>query len=210
MANTIVLPESEFAVEEAARIVASGGIIGFLTDTFYGIGCDPSDENAVARVANLKERDATKPILIVISDVDQSSRFVVQQSELFRRLAEEFWGGRLTIVESARPGLPPPLVSRTGTIGLRLPGDARVCRLIEACGGALTATSANPANLTPARTAGEVYYYFRDDLDLIVDAGAASSALPSTIVDVSVNPPRLVREGALDRVTLERIVRLAK
>lgn len=210
MLDTIVQPESDATIEEAARIIRCGGVIGFLTDTLYGIGCDPLDERAVARVAELKERDADKPILVVISDANESLRFIARKSKLFSRLSEEFWGGALTIIEIAKPDLPTPLVSRSGTIGLRLPGDVRVRRLIEACSGALTATSANPTSQPPAMTALEVYDYFRDKLDLIVDSGAAGSPLPSTIVDVTKDPPRLIREGALDRVTLERVVMLAK
>ena len=210
MRDMIIQPESEAVIEEAGRIVASGGVIGFLTDTFYGIGCDPLNESAVARVARLKGRDANKPILVVISDIDESLRFLGRQSNLFRLLAEEFWGGRLTIIESAKANLPSPLVSQTGTIGLRLPDDAQVRRLIRACGGALTATSANPASQTPAMTAGGVHEYFGERLDLIVDSGTARSVLPSTIVDVTTDPPRLVREGVLDQATLERVVTLAK
>jgi L-threonylcarbamoyladenylate synthase len=187
----------EWSIQEAAKIVARGGIIAFRTDTFYGLGADPFNRDAVKKIKQLKGRENQKPILIVISDRDQLKRFIVNQTRAFDLLAEGFWPGALTLIGKAAPAVPEEITAGAGTVGVRLPDDDKVRALVRECGGALTATSANPADEEPAKTAREVHKYFGDALDLIVDGGSARADLPSTIVDVGEIKPRLIREGVI-------------
>jgi L-threonylcarbamoyladenylate synthase len=124
-------------------------------------------------------------------------RFNARGGKLFDAISARHWPGALTLVVSARPELPEELTAGTGTIGLRLPADVEVCELVRACGGALTATSANRAGEPPARTAEEVSRAFPTGLALIVDGGAARSQEPSTVLDVSGGEARLIREGVV-------------
>lgn len=189
----------------AANIIARGGIVAFRTDTFYGLGVNPFDERALRSLNDLKGREA-KPILIVISDRAQIDRFVEAQSALFEILAAHYWPGALTIVEEARRKLSIELTANTKTIGVRLPDDERVRDFVRACGGALTATSANFAGQPPARTALEVSQAFSNKIDLIVDSGEARGGKPSTVIDISKGETRLIREGIISRYELAKIL----
>ena len=187
---------------EAAKIIGCGGIIAFRTDTFYGLGADPLNRDAVRRIRELKGREETKPILLLISDFSEAASFITKQSELFRDVAKRFWPGPLTLIGAARPELPSELTSGTGTIGIRLPDDENVRTLVRACGGALTATSANVSGQPPALTAIEVENYFSNGIDLIIDGGEVTATQPSTVLDLSGSEARLVRQGAIPREVL--------
>jgi len=190
---------------EAARIIRGGGVIAFRTDTFYGLGADPLNPEAVGKVRELKGREETKPILIIISDDSELDRFI-NNSQFLRMIAVGHWPGPLTLVGGARPELPLELTAATGTIGVRLPDDEGVRGLVRACGGALTATSANVSGQPPARTAKEVENYFPEGIDLIIDSGEVTATQPSTVLDLSGPEPRLVREGAIPREELEEFL----
>ncbi len=200
----MILADGQQASAQAAEIIRRGGLIAFRTDTFYGLGADPLNQRAVARIKQLKGREDTKPILVVISNLDQIGRFIAAQSEVFTQLAGTFWPGPLTLVGQARENLPKDLTAGSETIGLRLPDDALVRNLIQLCGGALTATSANPSRERPATTAQECVGYFATKLDLIIDGGPSRIDAPSTVVDTSGSVPRLIREGLISRSVLDR------
>ena len=189
----------------AAELIASGGVIGFRTDTFYGLGADPLNKAAVVRIRELKGRDDNKPILLLVSDVSIVERVIAKRSEAFARAAAAFWPGPLTIVGVAVTTLPEEITAGTGTVGVRLPADETVRALVRECGGVLTATSANPSGSEPARSASEVASYFPQGLDLIVDGGLVTATEPSTVLDVTTGAPRIIREGALSRDAIEQV-----
>jgi L-threonylcarbamoyladenylate synthase len=193
----VVLEHSAQATSHAAAIIARGGIIAFRTDTFYGLGADPFNISAIQRIKELKGREANKPILIVISDRQQISRFISGPSRPFDMLSEKFWPGALTLVGKVLPEVPDEITAGSGTVGLRLPDDDEVRQLVRVCGGALTATSANKSHQPPARTAEEVANYFVTGIDLIVDGGPARTDQPSTIVDTTGFELKLIREGVV-------------
>lgn len=198
----MIQAQSTETLEDAARIISNGGLIAFRTDTFYGLGADPLSRLAIRRIRRLKSREATKPILLLISDYDKVADFITRPSEIFLSIASRYWPGPLTLVSDARYDLPKELTAGSGTIGLRLPDEDDVRALVRACGGALTATSANPSGGLPARTAKDVETYFAAGIDLIVDGGDVTVLQPSTVVDVSSDKPTLIREGAISRKTL--------
>lgn len=193
----MIVPDSAATHTQAATTVAAGRLIAFRTDTFYGLGADPFNRAAILRLKELKGREAHKPILIVLSDASVAARFIAVQTRAFLKLSTQFWPGALTLVGRAHADVPEELTARTGTIGVRLPADDDVRALVRACGGALTATSANLAGEPPARTAAEVARAFPHGLALIVDGGPARTDKPSTVVDVTGDAPRLIREGVL-------------
>ncbi len=198
----MIIADSVDTRQRAAKVIAQGGVLAFRTDTFYGLGANPFDERALRRLNQLKGREA-KPILVIISDAAQATRFIQPKSILFEALAARYWPGALTIVEQAHPELFDELTAGTKTIGVRLPFDERVREFVQACGGALTATSANLTGTMPARTAHEVAQAFSNELDLIVDSGTARGEKPSTVIDVSSGHARLMREGAVSSGELE-------
>ena len=181
----------------AAKIVSEGGVIAFRTDTFYGLGVDPFNAAAVAKIRELKGREENKPILLLLSDASEADRFIADRSEAFEEVARKFWPGPLTIVGRAIADLPEEITAGTGTVGVRVPADDDVRELVRVCGGGLTATSANPSGREPARTAQEVIEYFGERIDLVIDGGEVTVTEPSTVLDVTASPPRVVREGAV-------------
>lgn len=203
-----IVRDSDDARRLAREVIDVGGVIAFRTDTLYGLGADPFSVEGVGRINHLKEREGKRPVLVVISDRDVAERFIAEKTRLFEELTENFWPGALTVVGRAREEVPKGITAGSGTVGIRLPLDEDVRELVRACGGALTATSANLAGQPPSRTAEEVAAYFPNELDLIIDGGSARTDKPSTVIDVSGDAPRLIREGEIPRSSLERILRL--
>ena len=133
----------------------------------------------------------------MLSHASVADRFIADRSEAFEEVAREFWPGPLTIVGIAVANLPPEITAGTGTVGVRVPADETVRDLVRSCGGALTATSANPSGREPARSAKEVFDYFGEKIDLILEGGDVSVTEPSTVLDVTTFPPRVIRQGAV-------------
>ncbi len=201
----MILKDNAETRTEAAGYIAAGGVIAFRTDTFYGLGADPFDARAIRKIRLLKGREEAKPILLLISDDSQVDRFI-QQAAFFKLVARKHWPAPLTLIGVARPELPAALTASTHTLGVRLPDDENVRAFVRACGGALTATSANVSGQPPARTAKEVENYFPAGIDLIVDGGEVTATEASTVLDVSGSEARLVREGAISRDQLKELL----
>jgi L-threonylcarbamoyladenylate synthase len=202
----VIYPDSTAAREHAARAVASGGVVAFRTDTFYGLGADPLNPVALERINALKGRDG-KPILVLAAEPTDALRLLANVTRAFEVVAAGHWPGALTLVAEARAGAPELLTAGTATVGVRLPDDAEAKAIVRACGGLLTATSANPAGEPPARTAEEVARYFAEASLLVIDGGATRSELPSTVLDVTGDRPRLIREGVVTRAALAATLR---
>lgn len=193
----MIVPQTVNNLDHVAQIISTGGVIAFRTDTFYGLGADPFNRTAVQKIRELKGREDDKPILIVMSDRKEIDRLIPQRSQAFDHLAERFWPGPLTIIGRAADKLSDELTAGTKTVGVRLPDDDTVRALIEACGGALTATSANVSGQPPARSVAEVENYFGHRINLIVDGGATTSESPSTVIGATTDEIKLVREGVI-------------
>jgi L-threonylcarbamoyladenylate synthase len=200
----MIQPNTKEVRDEAVRVISNGGVIAFRTDTFYGLGADPFNRDAIIRVRELKGREDDKPILLLISDEKEVDRFI-EQSEFFKLVAKGYWPAPLTLIGVSRPEVPTELTAGTRSLGVRLPDDDDVRAFVCACGGALTATSANISGQPPARTAKEVENYFPAGIDLIIDAGEVTAVEPSTVLDLNGPKPRLIREGAINRERLTLI-----
>ena len=194
----MIIAHSTETLARSARIIARGGVIAFRTDTFYGLGADPFNAGAVQKVKDLKGREGNKPILVLISDVEQLGRLIENRSAAFDELEKQFWPGALTIIGKGTGQLPSELTAGTKSVGVRVPDDESARSVVRACGGALTATSANPSGEPAARSAAEALKYFGESIDLIVDGGATKTDRPSTVVDTTSDGGlKLVREGGI-------------
>jgi L-threonylcarbamoyladenylate synthase len=193
----LIITQTVESQSRVGQIIARGGVIAFRTDTFYGLGADPFNREAIQRLKQLKGREDQKPILIIVSDRAEVSRFIPAPTRSFSLLAETFWPGPLTLIGAAAAGVPEEVTAGTKTVGVRLPDDDRVRALVRNCGGALTATSANPSHQEPAITAQQVFGYFGQAIDLVLDDGESKGDQPSTVIDVSGVEPRVIREGAI-------------
>ncbi|HEY5594963.1 MAG TPA: L-threonylcarbamoyladenylate synthase [Nitrospiria bacterium] len=189
-------PESE-EIRRAARIIDSGGIVAFPTETFYGLGADPFNAAAVERLFRVKERDPSKPISLVVDEIKRLEGIVETIGPAATRLIRKFWPGPLTIVFKSSSRLPAVLTGGTGKIGVRIPGHPMALRLLRAVGKPLTATSANLSGQADAVTAAAVETALGPRIDLILDGGTTPGGLGSTVVDATFHPPRLIREGRI-------------
>jgi L-threonylcarbamoyladenylate synthase len=205
----MIVPYTEETLGHAAKLIANGGVIAFRTDTFYGLGANPLNSNAVVRIKKLKDREGSQPILLLIGDPSDVDHLIVEKSEDFELVARSFWPGPLTIIGRAASKLSDELTAGTGTVGVRLPNDEEVRVLVRVCGGALTATSANLSGDPPARSAEQVADYFPTGIDLIIDGGEVVATEPSTVLDLSKPEPRVIREGAVSQKTLEGVLGVA-
>ncbi len=198
---------SEPSLREAADIVRKGGVIAFPTDTFYGLGACPFNAHAVQRIFGLKGRSLpSAPILVLVRSRADLQTLVSEITPAAERLMEACWPGPLTLVFRASAAVPPVLTAGTGTIGVRLPAHPDVQRLLQAVGGPLTGTSANRSGQPPATTVDEVERALGDGVDAILNGGATPGGLPSTVVDTTVTPPRLIREGRVPTAAVLSII----
>jgi L-threonylcarbamoyladenylate synthase len=193
------------AMDAVIRLIEDGGVMGYPTETVYGLGGDPFDRSVVTRIQQLKGRGEGKPFLLLIPSRSDLASLVRPPSDAAYRLMETFWPGPLTLVFEALPDLPSSLSGSDGRIGLRISPDPFCRRFMEDFGGPLISTSANPSDRPPARSPGEVAAYFGESLDLIVDGGRRDSGIVSTVVDVSGSSLRLLREGALSKSAMENV-----
>lgn len=204
----MILPDNQNTRRQAAQMIVAGGVIAFRTDTFYGLGADPFNAQAVRRIKDLKGREDSKPILLLISDAAEVDRLLIAKSADFDLLAKYFWPGPLTLIGRAVPNLPGEITAGTGTVGVRLPSEEQVRELVRLCGGVLTATSANPSRGKAAESAEEVAEYFPTGLDLLIDGGRVVATRASSVVDVSRKPIQIIREGAVSRGEVEEVLKM--
>jgi L-threonylcarbamoyladenylate synthase len=157
------------------------------------------DPGAVKRVYEAKGRPASSPLLVLVDSAAMMESLVAEVPEAARDLMARYWPGPLTLVFPALPELPKELTAGTGTIGVRIPGHPVALELVRKAGVPVTAPSANPSGEEPPTTAQAVLEKLDGVIDLIIDSGPTSGGLPSTVVDVTVTPPKLIRQG---KVTL--------
>jgi L-threonylcarbamoyladenylate synthase len=178
------------AVEAAREVLSNHGVILFPTETFYGLGADPRDPQAVERVFALKQREQTKALLVVAADLQQVEGLALV-SEPWRQRLAHLWPAPLTVVLAARQ----PLPGSGATVAVRVPAHPLLRQLLAQV-GPLTATSANLSGQPPACQLAEVKE-LAQAVDLVLDGGRTPGGLPSTLVDLTTSPPRLLRPGAL-------------
>ena len=179
------------------RVLGENGLIALPTESFYGLAVDPFNEQALARLWQIKGRSEGKPILLLIGEGAQLEPFVRNIPPAATVLMNAFWPGPLTIVFPAALGLSDAVTAGTRSVGIRFSAWQPLCELLQRV-GPLTGTSANREGMPPPTTAEEVRHYFGDALDLIVDAGPTPGGRPSTVIDVH-GPIRIIRDGAIDR-----------
>lgn len=183
------------AILEAADIIRSGGVVVFPTRNLYGLGADAFNPDAVDRVFRIKQRPPDKPVSILVksrADVDGLATYIPDAA---LNLMDRFWPGRMTIVFKARPGTSPALTAGTGKIGIRIPEHPAAVALIAAVGRSITGTSANFSGMPGVHRVSDLPETFIEAVDLVLDAGELKTGIGSTVVDVTTDPPAVLREG---------------
>ncbi|MBI3610396.1 MAG: threonylcarbamoyl-AMP synthase [Nitrospirae bacterium] len=191
-----VRPDPEL-FQRAVRVIRSGGLIAYPTETFYGLAVDPFNPAAVERLFQSKGRERNKPITLVMDDIKHAEGMVEAISPDALSLIRKFWPGPLTLLFKCSARLPSGLTGGTGKIGIRIPAHPMALKLLQTAGQSLTATSANLSGRPGATTAAQVEENLGSCVDLILDGGPVPGGLESTIVDATLHPPRQVREGRI-------------
>jgi L-threonylcarbamoyladenylate synthase len=194
------------SIENIQSVLNSGGVIAFPTDTFYGLGADPFNRDAIAKIFRIKQRPADKPLLVLIHSLDQLNSLTDKTTPLQKLLMNQFWPGPLTLIFKAAPDISKALTGGTGNLGVRLPAHLFTLQLLQALTCPLTAPSANLSGTGEFRTAEEVASALGDELDLIVDGGPTPGGKPSTVLDTTTSPPIILREGVLSRGDLGSVI----
>lgn len=195
----------ERGIELAAEFLRSDGVIAYPTDTLYGLGCDAFSLKALDRILEVKGRSADKGLPLLLADPDDVHLVARPDSPHFQALAEAFWPGPLTIVMEPAPGLPGPVLGPTGAVGVRVPDHPVPRRLAGALGKPIVGTSANLSGGPDPVTAQDVYRTLGDAIDHVVDGGPAHRGLPSTVVDITGERPRILRAGAITPNQIQKV-----
>jgi len=193
-------------LHEAAKVVLKNGVIGYPTETVYGLGANALSDIAVEKVFELKGRERNKPILIIAGDIEQVKSLVSSFPAHAEMLAAAFWPGPLTMVLDAAPQLSRLLLGGGNQIGIRIPGNKICLELLKLCGVPITSTSANISGQKNPISAREVLENFGNKLDLIIDGGKSLSRIPSTVVAVKQDTVTLIREGAIPKFEIEQAI----
>ncbi len=183
-------------IVEAARIIENGGVVSFPTTCLYGLGADAFNSAAVDRIFRIKSRPADKPLLLLVPGEMVVEDLVKSVPPAAERIMEHFWPGRVTLVFEARDAIPRALTAGTGKIGVRVPGHPAARALVKAVPGPLTGTSANISGQPGLSRSPTPESPIAACLDLILDAGPLKGGAGSTVVDVTGEFPRILREGA--------------
>jgi len=192
-------------LDRAGQIIIRGGIVAFPTESFYGLAVNASDEDAIRRLFKLKKRLDNSPVLVLIPSPEYLEEYVADVSEIALGLAGRFWPGGLTLLFKAGSGISPLLTAGTAKIGVRVSSHPVAAALTRAVGSPITGTSANISGRPGCVTAEEVYASLGKGVDLILDGGKTMGGKGSTILDVTVNPPVIIREGMISREQIQEL-----
>ena len=190
----------------AAEILTRGGVIAYPTETFYGLGVDATNEKAIRKIYSIKGRNFNNPVSVIIDQIENLQSFVQQVPDNALLLMQAFWPGALTIVFKASDGVLPLLTAGTGKIGMRISSHPAARVIAAKLGHPVTATSANLSGAPECSTADDVVNQIGDKLDAIVDLGKTAGGMGSTIIDVTFNPAKILRQGAINRNSIEKYV----
>ena len=194
-------------LNQAVELLRDGGVVSFPTDTVYGVGADPFRPEAVRRLYRIKGRPEEKPIAILLGSVEDADQVAQNLPASFCRLAERFWPGGLTLIVEARD-LPPEITAGGNTVGVRMPDHPVTLNLLRSFGGAIATTSANRSGENPATSAEEVRAQLGNRVDLIVDGGDTITKVASTVLNLSVSPPKILRHGGIPEALLTECLKV--
>lgn len=184
-------------IAEAADIIQKGGVVVFPTRGLYGLAAGAFNTAAIQRVFEIKKRSFDKPILLLFRSVDGLDQMVRHVPTAAAAIMANYWPGKVTIIFKASENVSSLLTAGTGKIGIRLPGYPVASILLEAVGGPITGTSANISGEGGCAAIDEIDASVLDRADLVLDSGKLAGGSGSTVVDVTVEPPKILREGAV-------------
>ena len=193
------------ALEAAAKEIGAGGLVVFPTDTVYGVGGDAFNQFATERIFDVKRRPRKLPLPVLVSRPRQAWALCAEVPNAAAELAAAFWPGGLTLILPAADGLSLDLGETKGKIAVRMPMHSDLIELIASV-GPLATTSANVSGSPTPSTVTQIRAELGDGVGVYLDGGPAAAEVPSTIVDCARWRPKLVREGAIPRSEIDRVL----
>jgi L-threonylcarbamoyladenylate synthase len=205
--QTKILPISDTeSLAHAIRLLRARKVVAFPTDTVYGIGAHGFHERAIEQLFGVKARERGKAIPYLLSDVEQLPLVAHELPGAARVLAAKFWPGGLTLVVPAAARVPKILIAGSNRVAVRVPNHRTTRALIDALGAPLAATSANLSGGRDPANAREVLAQLDGRIPLILDGGATRGNIPSTVIDVTTDPPMIRRVGVIAVEEIERVL----
>lgn len=193
-------------LKAAAKIIRSGGLVAFPTETVYGLGANALDERAAKKIYEAKGRPSDNPLIAHISCFDEILPLTAELPEAGRKLAEAFWPGPMTLIFPKSHKVPYGTTGGLDTVAIRMPSDERAAELIRLAGVPIAAPSANTSGRPSPTRAEHVFEDMNGKIELILDGGPVGIGVESTIVDVTEEIPMLLRPGAITMEMLRQVV----
>ena len=190
------------AVQHAAALLRAGEVVALPTETVYGLAANALDANAVAKIYAIKGRPAHNPIIVHVAGVEMAMRCVSHWPTDARKLVKSFWPGPLTMVLPRAKIIPNVVTADGDTVGVRWPSHPFIQAVIRDCGFPLAAPSANPSNEISPTNAAHVAKKLAGKIALVVDGGQSQVGIESTVIDLTANPPRVLRPGMIHEASL--------
>lgn len=194
------------AVKRAAELLRKGEVVALPTETVYGLAANAFEANAVAKIYEIKGRPAHNPIIVHVADLNLAKQCASNWPEIADQLAAAFWPGPLTLILPRSENIPDNVIAGGSTVGIRWPSHPFVQAVIHECGFPLAAPSANPSNCVSPTNAEHVQKQLGGKLQLIVDGGQSQVGIESTVLDLTVSPPRILRPGMIDEDAIAAVI----
>lgn len=191
-------------ISRAAETLRNGGLVAVPTETVYGLAGNGLDSAAVEKIYEVKGRPEQKPLSLMVPGKEAIAEYCEDVPPGAYVLAEKFWPGPLTIVLKAKSHIPSIVLAGGHTVGLRCPDQADTLALLKECALPLAAPSANPSGAESPKTAAAVAAYFDGAIEAILDGGECALGKESTVIDMTVSPFRVLRQGALPEEAITR------
>lgn len=198
-------PEDD-AVTEAARILDRGGLVAFPTETVYGLGADAFSDSSIRKVFEAKGRPSDNPLIVHISDTELIGTISATFPEIGWTLARTFWPGPLTMVVPKADRISNLVTAGLDSVAVRMPNHPVALSMIRKLGRGIVAPSANISGRPSPTTARHVYDDLNGRIDLILDSGATRIGVESTVLDITVTPPVILRKGGLSKEAIETVI----
>jgi L-threonylcarbamoyladenylate synthase len=196
----------KIAVRQAVELLRSGQVVALPTETVYGLAANALDARAVSEIYAIKGRPALNPIIVHVASLEMARRCAADFPEAATKLATAFWPGPLTLVLSRAKAIPDIVTAGGPTVGVRWPSHPFIQAVIRECGFPLAAPSANPSNTVSPTSADHVRRQLGEQLPLIVDGGSCQVGIESTVLDLTVSPPAILRPGMIQEPTLRAVI----
>lgn len=186
-------------LEEIASLINNNKVIVFPTETVYGIGTNGLDRNAIEKLYKIKERTFSKPITLLVSSYEMICSVANIISPLEKKIISNFFPGPITLILNKKKIVPNILTANTDTVGVRMPDNELILKLIEYCKVPIATSSANISGFPASIDVEDIYNCFKDKVDLYIDGGKSRIGVPSTVVKVENNDIKILREGIITK-----------